>query len=110
MTDDPYDEWDTGAHVYDHPTASVWVCEALCPTCIFHPGNRMDLEPGRVKEMLDEAVAAEGHIVCHSTLGTPTPAICAGFARHPDGAARSLALRFVRAGVLRQTLIDPSTH
>ena len=67
------------------------VCADLCTTCIYRPGNLMSLDPGRVRQMTQEAIASEGHVVCHSTLGTPAPAICAGFERHPQGGARSLA-------------------
>lgn len=67
----------------------------------------MNLQPGRVKEMVDAAVADEGHITCHQTLGTPEPAICAGYAEHPVGRVRSMALRFLRAGILRLKSITP---
>jgi len=107
MSDDS--EWGEGAHVFDADTGTVRLCDDLCTTCIFHPGNRMSLEPGRVREMLAEAVANEGHIVCHKTLGTAEPAICGGFAATPVGAARSLALRLVRAGILRLKRITPPT-
>lgn len=99
MSDD--NEWGAGDHVFDATTGTVRVCDDLCTTCIFHPGNRMRLDPGRVKGMLNDAIATEGHIVCHKTLGTDEPAICAGFARHPVGGRRSLALRLAAAGVLK---------
>ncbi|MBX7551508.1 hypothetical protein K1Y78_26585 [Streptomyces sp. tea 10] len=67
----------------------------------------MNLEPGRVAGMINRAVADEGHIVCHKTLGTEAPAICRGFASHPRGRAASLALRLARAGVLRIVLVQP---
>jgi hypothetical protein len=105
---DEEDAWGTGAHVYDASTGIVRVCDDLCTTCIFHPGNRMDLEPGRVKAMMEVALADEGHIVCHKTLGTPEPAICAGFERHPHS-HRSLALRLVCAGILKIKRITTST-
>lgn len=109
VINDDQDEWGTGSHVYDGATGTVRICDDLCTTCIFHPGNRMSLQPGRVKDMLTTAVANEGHIVCHKTLDTPEPAICAGFAAHPQGAQRSLALRLVAAGVLKLKRIMPST-
>jgi hypothetical protein len=87
--------------VADPETWSVRVCAERCPTCIFRPGNLMRLEPRRVAGMIASAIADEGHIVCHATLGTSAPAICAGFAAHPRGSAASLALRLVRAGVVR---------
>lgn len=93
--------------VVDPAAAVVRVCEDLCTTCIFRPGNLMRLEPGRVQGMVQNAIANEGHIVCHSTIGTDAPAICAGFARHPVGSARSLALRCARAGLLTTVSIKP---
>lgn len=84
------------ADVADPTTGQVRVCAHRCATCIFHPGNRADLQPGRVAGMVAEARAGEGHIVCHSTLGTAAPAICRGYADGPDQ-HRSLALRLARA-------------
>lgn len=106
-TDD--EGWGEGAHIFDPVTATVRICDDLCSTCIFHPGNRMHLEPGRVKQMTEDAIADEGHIVCHKTLGTVEPAMCAGFARHPQAGARSLALRAARAGILHLKRITPPT-
>lgn len=93
--------------VADPETWSVRICLERCTTCIFRPGNPMGLEEGRVKGMVDQAVADRGHIVCHATLGTDSPAICAGFEVHPVGRVHSLALRLARAGVLRIVRIRP---
>jgi hypothetical protein len=64
-----------------------------CDTCIFWPGNRMFLQRGRVRDMM-ESTADDGYIICHETLdpeapepdedtGTrpmlPTEAICRGY-------------------------------
>lgn len=84
------------ADVADPVTGEVRLCASLCTTCIFHPGNQADLLPGRVAQMVREARAREGHIPCHSTLGTPAPAICRGYADGPDRGT-SLALRLGRA-------------
>jgi hypothetical protein len=86
--------------VADPATWSVRICAGRCATCIFRPGNLMRLEAGRVADMIASAIAEEGHIVCHSTLGTSAPAICAGFAAHRRGSTASLALRLARARVL----------
>ncbi|MFJ8348970.1 hypothetical protein ACIQ9J_21940 [Streptomyces sp. NPDC094153] len=64
---------------------------------------------GRIQEITRAAIATEGHVVCHATIDTPAPAICAGFARHPVGAARSLALRMVRASAVVLQLVTPPT-
>ncbi|MDF9813051.1 hypothetical protein [Streptomyces sp. SPB162] len=94
--------------VADPATWSVRVCGDRCTTCIFRPGNLMNLAPGRVASMVKKAVADEGHIVCHQTLGAEAPAICAGFANHPRGRVASLSLRLARAGVLRIVAIEPA--
>ena len=75
---EPYDE------VADLLTGTVRVCARRCDTCIFHPGNLMHLQPGRVASMVTRARETEGHVVCHKTLGTELPAICRGFADGPD--------------------------
>ncbi|MEU8968932.1 hypothetical protein AB0D11_06585 [Streptomyces monashensis] len=93
--------------VADPATWSVRVCGDRCSTCIFRPGNLMNLAPGRVAGMVKKAVADNGHVVCHKTLGTDAPAICAGFAAHPRGRSASLALRLARAGVLKIVPVQP---
>jgi hypothetical protein len=52
-----------------------------CQTCIFHPGNPMHLQPGRVKGMVDAALQDQAAITCHSTLyrDDVEPAVCRGF-------------------------------
>lgn len=61
----------------------VHVLSERCSTCIFRPGNPMHLRPGRVKEMVEESVAADAAITCHQTLPYnetgALPAICRGF-------------------------------
>lgn len=59
----------------------VHVLSERCATCIFKPGNLMSLEPRRVRGMVDEAVANDSCIPCHSTIYDENiePAICRGF-------------------------------
>ncbi|MFF8406929.1 hypothetical protein ACF06P_35540 [Streptomyces sp. NPDC015684] len=95
--------------VADWRSGVVRQCADLCDTCIYRPGNLAHLKPGRVQELTQAAITAEGHVVCHATIDTPAPAICAGFARHPVGAVRSLALRLVRAGVATIQFVIPPT-
>jgi hypothetical protein len=95
--------------VADPRTGTIRQCATKCDTCVFHPGNRARLAPGRLAALIASALAAEGHIVCHSTIGTAAPAICAGYADHPQGAARSIALRCVRLGLARLDLVTPPT-
>jgi hypothetical protein len=85
----------------------IRLCSRMCDTCIFRPGNLMMLEPGRRAQMIRDARADEGHIVCHKTLDTEAPAICRGYADKADR-GRSLALRLGRIlGWLRE--VDPPT-
>ena len=59
----------------------VHVCERCCDTCVFRPGNLMHLEPGRLADMVDQAVAEDSAIICHSTLyrDDVDNAVCRGF-------------------------------
>jgi len=56
----------------------------MCETCIFRPGNLMQLEPGRRESLERQAVRRDGCIPCHETLDGPR-VICRGFFdRHKD--------------------------
>ena len=60
----------------------VHVLRGRCPTCIFRPGNLMNLEDGRCDGMVADAVGNGGPIVCHSTIHRDDdvePAVCRGF-------------------------------
>lgn len=64
----------------------VHVLAAQCSTCVFHPGNRMSLAPGRLRSLIDDNVDAESALTCHSTLyrDDVDEAICRAFYdRHP---------------------------
>lgn len=56
----------------------VYVCREMCSTCVFRPGNLMDIRSGRLRGMIDEAMKDQSAIVCHKTLGGDN-AICRGF-------------------------------
>lgn len=56
----------------------VRVCFERCDTCIFHAGNRMHLQPGRVKDMLEQVREHDSCIPCHKTLDRPKQAVCRG--------------------------------
>ncbi|WP_371517626.1 hypothetical protein [Kitasatospora sp. NBC_01300] len=95
---EPDDE--TAPAVADPATGEVRVLARLCDTCIYRPGNLMNLTPGRVRQLAAEALTANGHIVCHSTLPALAPpgtkgAICRGFANAHGNAI--LALRIAAA-------------
>jgi hypothetical protein len=59
----------------------VHVLSEMCATCVFRPGNLMQLQPGRLKGMIEDAKKDESTIVCHSTLHRKgvKNAACRGF-------------------------------
>ena len=57
----------------------VHVLAEQCSTCIFRPGNLMNLRRGTVKKLVAAAVADNSAIICHQTLGTRASAACRGF-------------------------------
>lgn len=81
----------------------VHVMAAKCPTCIFRPGNMMQLRGGRVQQMVATCQRRQGVITCHSTLGTTEPAICRGFFEAYGG--HIVALRL--AAALKVLIFDP---
>lgn len=62
----------------------VRVLAERCETCIFHPGNRMDLRAGRLADLVTTNRAAGGWLTCHKTLpavaGYGRAAVCRGWA------------------------------
>jgi hypothetical protein len=84
--DDEPDEDDGGPlSVGDPDTMRTRLLAGMCATCIFRPGNPMHLNPGRLRDLVDQARAGDGFIVCHSTLAGMAPpgvkpAVCRGFA------------------------------
>lgn len=56
----------------------IHVAKEKCSTCIFRPGNLMQLKTGRVATMIAEATANESCIPCHNTLDGDQ-AVCRGF-------------------------------
>lgn len=61
----------------------VHVCKDMCSTCIFRPGNLMELNPGRVKGMIADATRDGSTIVCHKTLDGDNAACRGFFDRYP---------------------------
>lgn len=76
-------DWDDNEYVKPkRPVADidgVRVMRTMCKTCIFRPGNKMQLQEGRVEGMVNECLEKQGTITCHSTLDEDTHAICKGF-------------------------------
>jgi len=81
----------------------VHVLRSMCDTCIFRPGNRMHLKPGRVERMVAEALRLDSAITCHETQRRDDvdEAVCAGF----DARYSTLPLRLAR--VLGYLVRDP---
>jgi hypothetical protein len=71
--------------VGDPETMRTRLLARMCDTCVFRPGNLMHLRQGRLRDLVEQARAAERYIVCHSTLPGMAPegvqpAVCRGFA------------------------------
>ncbi len=73
------------ASCFDPVTHRPRLMAAQCPTCIFRPGNPMNLRPGRLRQMVSDALreGCQG-VICHDTLSYgPHPdfggALCRGF-------------------------------
>ena len=81
-TDEDYwdqdeDEW--GVDV--NGPNGVRVMAEQCSTCIFRPGNPMNLQAGRVSGMVREAERNDSFIICHQTLDGEAHegAMCKGY-------------------------------
>lgn len=74
----------------------VHVLAERCSTCVFRAGNLMQLNAGRLKELVTANAEAESALTCHETLpgwGDAEPAVCRGyFDTHP-----TLPLRLAEA-------------
>jgi hypothetical protein len=87
----------------------VRVLSRRCGTCVFRPGNPMQLAPGRFEELIRRNVDAGALLTCHSTLPYGDhpdfgPAVCAGFwAQYAMSTAAGRMAEFV----LGVTRIDP---
>ncbi|WP_233624636.1 hypothetical protein [Actinoplanes sp. ATCC 53533] len=82
--DDP-DDTGSDLSVGDPVLGKSRMLSRQCATCIFRPGNLMNLREGRLRDLIAETRAAQSFIVCHSTLPhfrypQTQPAICRGFA------------------------------
>ena len=56
----------------------VYVMRERCPTCVFRPGNKMSLSPGRLRDLIDSNRENDSALTCHETLDIDN-AICRGF-------------------------------
>ncbi len=79
----------------------IHVCARMCSTCIFRPGNLLDLPESRVPQMVADATANDGCIPCHHTTygqAESGEAVCRGFyERHPTPTLRlAAAMRVIQ--------------
>lgn len=72
--DDGYDDdedYDDGSTVTQNilgKDGTPRLLSAQCSSCIGRPGNKMDLRPGRVRQMVQDTIRQGGVIPCHQTL------------------------------------------
>jgi hypothetical protein len=97
-SDDTDEEPDAQLSVGDPVLGKSRLLSRQCDTCIFRPGNKMSLGPGRLRDLVAQAIAKQGFIVCHSTLPhyrypRAQPAICRGFADRYSTQALQLITR-----------------
>jgi hypothetical protein len=57
----------------------IHVQARMCATCIFRPGNLMQLNEGVVEAMVEDATSNDGQITCHDTLDSRFGAVCRGY-------------------------------
>jgi hypothetical protein len=55
--------------------SGVRVFAAKCGTCVFHPGNRMALAPGRLADLIESNRATGTALICHKTTHGTHPEI-----------------------------------
>lgn len=77
----------------------VFVMQEKCKTCIFRPGNIMNLSAGRVASMKREADKDGTCIICHETMDSPQAAVCRGYY---DKHKSSLLQIAERLGMIRE--------
>lgn len=56
----------------------IRVHREMCSTCIFRPGNLMNLNPGRLKDMVETVRESDTFVVCHQTLSDAEGVVCKG--------------------------------
>lgn len=57
------------------------VFKEMCGTCVFRPGNLMQLRPGALKRVVDANLATGTLLMCHTTTHgqAPEEIACKGF-------------------------------
>jgi hypothetical protein len=97
----------------DHENRVLRLCARKCSTCIFRPGNKMGLRPGRVTSMVQASLDGQGEIVCHNTLtyaGTGIPeSICHGYWQLPTAPYRAMSMRLALMFRRPVVYVDPDS-
>lgn len=85
----------------------VHVLDAMCATCVFRPGNVMQLTDERFREITEGNAAADSALTCHSTLyrDDVDQAVCFGFWKRYRSASLPLRLAGALPGVV--TFVPP---
>jgi len=73
----------------------LFVMEERCDTCIFRPGNLMDLNKGRLADLIESTDEGDTNVICHKSRSVSgaihTDAWCKGSVdRRPGKAVRTL--------------------
>jgi len=73
----------------DPITGELRILTEKCSTCIFRPGNLMNLNEGRLQDMTDSTDAGDTNVICHQSLGRKVGDMCRGsYDRRPGQLAR----------------------
>lgn len=86
--------------VIDPNTGKPRLLTQSCTTCVFHPGNPMNLAPGRLKKLIDHNRSIGAGLTCHQTLSYSETgadrAFCRGFYdAYPDTQVFQIAERLM---------------
>ena len=80
--------WIPGAEIFDPATGLPRLLSEQCSTCVGRPGNLMHLNPGRLKQLIEDNTG-DGRLglICHQTLPygdhpEAGPAFCRWFYDH----------------------------
>jgi hypothetical protein len=82
--------------------AAPAVYDRRCPTCVFRSGNRMQLRPGRLQQLVDDHRDSGTALVCHETIADEAePVLCRGYFDRYGAEAGSLQVLYRLGGHLR---------
>lgn len=95
-------------NITDAATGKLRLACRKCDTCVFRPGNLMDLQEGRLENMVDDALRNDSWIKCHKSLDTldheTDNMVCRGFYDVYGGQSFGIRLAHAIAGFYE---VDP---